>query len=60
MKCGSNWSVAFGDIAAAHFYIDTPGVTSSDVTTLPYTRLDSRYFPLDRNVSWPVESSGGR
>ena len=45
MKCGSNWSVAFGDIAAAHFYIDTPGVTSSDVIDVAVYSARFALFP---------------
>lgn len=48
MKCASNWSVAFGHIAARAIYVDTPGVCTSNLEHLPYTRLDRQYHPLKR------------
>ncbi len=53
MKCASNWSVAFGDIAAEVIYVDTPGVCSSNVLRMPYTRLGRPCFPLDATATWP-------
>ena len=47
MKCASNWSVAFGDIASLAIYVDTPGVCSSNVQRMPYTRLAQPCHPLD-------------
>ncbi len=52
MKCASNWSVAFGDIASDAIYVDTPGVCSSNLARMPYTRLDRACFPLDMDASW--------
>ena len=52
MKCASNWSVAFGDIASHAIYVDTPGVCSSNLARMPYTRLDRACFPLDRDARW--------
>jgi microcystin degradation protein MlrC len=37
-KCGSNWASAFGDIAAGHIYVDTPGITTSSLERLTYAR----------------------
>ncbi|MGH6922523.1 MAG: M81 family metallopeptidase [Propylenella sp.] len=48
LKCGSNWSVAFGDIAASSIYVDTPGICSSNLDRIPLTRLPWKTFPR-----WP-------
>lgn len=52
MKCGSNWSVAFGDIASHAFYVDTPGVCSSNLERMPYKRFSQECFPLNSGATW--------
>lgn len=52
MKCGSNWSSGFGDVAAGHDYVDTPGITSSNVERMPYRRFRGAAFPLARDLVW--------
>ncbi len=52
MKCASNWSVAFGDIAADAIYVDTPGVCSSNLTRMPYARFHGACFPLEAATQW--------
>lgn len=52
MKCGSNWSAGFGDLAAGHAYVDTPGITSSNVERMPYVRFRGPAFPLQRDLDW--------
>ena len=46
LKCGSNWRAAFGTMAAAQYYVDTPGICSSNIERVPLTRLRGAYFPL--------------
>ena len=46
MKCASNCSVAFGHIAARAIYVDTPGVCTSNLEHLSYTRLERHCHPL--------------
>jgi microcystin degradation protein MlrC len=46
LKCGSNWRAAFGDMAAAQYYVDTPGICTSNIERVPLTRLRGDYFPL--------------
>jgi microcystin degradation protein MlrC len=46
LKCGSNWRAAFGDMAAAQYYVDTPGICTSNIERMPLTRLRGEYFPL--------------
>lgn len=51
-KCASNWSVAFGDIAAEAIYVDTPGVCSSNLARIPYPQFSGECFPLDVATQW--------
>jgi microcystin degradation protein MlrC len=46
VKCASAWRGAFGDIAAGQCYVDTPGICSSNVERMPYTRLPKPLYPL--------------
>ena len=46
LKCGSNWRAAFADMAAAQYYVDTPGICTSNIERMPLTRLRGEYFPL--------------
>jgi microcystin degradation protein MlrC len=46
VKCASAWRGAFGDIAADQCYVDTPGICSSNVDRMPYTRLGNPMYPL--------------
>ena len=52
-KCASAWSGIFGGMAAGHIYVDTPGVCSSNVERMPYTRLERAFYPLDSDVQYP-------
>ena len=53
MKCGSAWSTAFGDIAVGHTYVDTPGICTSNLERLAFTRLPHPFYPLDPETAWP-------
>ena len=46
LKCGSNWSAAFGDMATAQYYVDTPGICTSNIERMKLSRLCGEYFPL--------------
>ncbi len=52
-KCASAWSGIFGKMAEGHVYVDTPGVCSSNVERMPYTRLERAFYPLDPDVQYP-------
>ena len=52
-KCASAWSGIFGEMAEGHVYVDTPGVCSSNVERMPYTRLKRAFYPLDPDVQYP-------
>ncbi|MFQ5974086.1 MAG: M81 family metallopeptidase [Alphaproteobacteria bacterium] len=49
------WRAAFGDMAAAHHVLDTPGICSLDLTTFRYTRRPAGLFPLDPDAAWSPE-----
>ncbi len=53
MKCGSAWSTAFGDMAVGHTYVDTPGICTSNLERLAFTRLPRPFYPLDPAAAWP-------
>jgi microcystin degradation protein MlrC len=46
VKCASAWRGAFGDIAGGQCYVDTPGICSSNVERMPYTKLTAPLYPL--------------
>jgi len=52
-KCASAWSGIFGGMAEGHIYVDTPGICSSNVERLPYTRLERPFYPLDPETTYP-------
>lgn len=52
-KCASAWSGIFGKMAEGHVYVDTPGVCSSNVERMPYTRLERPFYPLDPDTQYP-------
>lgn len=52
-KCASAWSGIFGKMAEGHVYVDTPGVCSSNVERMPYTRLERAFYPLDPDTQYP-------
>ncbi len=57
MKCGSAWATAFADMAIGHAYVDTPGICTSNLERMPYTRLPHPFYPLDPETAWPETAS---
>ena len=53
MKCGSAWATAFADMAIGHVYVDTPGICTSNLERMAYTRLPHSFYPLDLETAWP-------
>jgi len=53
LKCGSAWSTAFGKMAIGHAYVDTPGICTSNLEHLAFTRLPHPFYPLDPATTWP-------
>ena len=58
VKCGSAWSGAFGELAADHVYVDTPGVCTSRLERLTYTRLAGKVWPMAGDASWSPPGRG--
>ncbi len=57
MKCGSNWSAGFGDVAAGFAYVDTPGITSSNLERMPYARFTEPAFPFVQDLVWSASAT---
>ncbi|MEM7022975.1 MAG: MlrC C-terminal domain-containing protein, partial [Pseudomonadota bacterium] len=51
-KSAIGWRAAFGDIAAHHMLVTTPGVCSADLTSLPF-RKGQALYPLNPDATWP-------
>lgn len=47
MKSAIAWQAAYGDIAQAAYYVDTPGICTANLKTLPYKNVRRPIFPLD-------------
>jgi len=52
-KSGGGWRGGFGNLAAGVYYVDTPGVCTTNLERLPYQHLKRPVYPFDRDVSWP-------
>ncbi len=57
MKCGSNWSSGFGDLAAGFAYVDTPGITSSNLERMPFARFTAPVFPFVPDLAWTASAT---
>jgi microcystin degradation protein MlrC len=51
-KSAIGWRAAFGDVALDHLFVDTPGICTSDLGRLAYTRGQSALFPLNPAARW--------
>lgn len=47
VKSAVAWRAAYGDVAKLALLVDTPGVCSSDLRTVPYQRAPRPLFPLE-------------
>lgn len=46
-KSAVAWQSAYGDIARAVYYVDTPGICTANLKTLPYQNVRRPIYPLD-------------
>jgi microcystin degradation protein MlrC len=53
VKSAIAWRAAFGDLAAEALYVDTPGVTTCRLETLPYRNVSRPILPLDPSLTSP-------
>lgn len=47
VKSAIAWQAAYGDIAKQTYYVDTPGICTANLKTLPYRNVRRPIFPLD-------------
>lgn len=47
VKSAIAWQAAYGNLAREVIYVDTPGVCTSNLNTLPYARVSRPISPLD-------------
>jgi microcystin degradation protein MlrC len=52
-KSAIAWRAAFGDVAAQAIHVDTPGICSCRLETLPYRRAPRPIAPLDELLTAP-------
>lgn len=54
VKSAIAWQAAYGDLARAAYYVDTPGICTANLKTLPYRNVRRPIFPLDDSTSPPA------
>ena len=50
VKNPMNFNMAYGEVAAAHYILDTPGPTPGTLASVRFQRLRRPYFPLDCDI----------
>jgi microcystin degradation protein MlrC len=53
VKSPNGFRAAYGPIARAMFVVDTPGVSTANLKTLPFRRIPRPIYPLDRDTPRP-------
>ena len=54
----AGFRAAYDPFAAAIIYVDTPGPADSDLTRLPFHRIDRPLWPFDPDLDEPWEGAG--
>ena len=52
VKSAIAWRAAYGTIARVVIEVDTPGVCTANLKTLPYRRVRRPVAPLDEGITW--------
>jgi microcystin degradation protein MlrC len=52
VKSALAWKAAYGDIAKTEFIVDTPGICTARLETLPYRHVRRPVWPLDPEAKW--------
>jgi microcystin degradation protein MlrC len=52
VKSALAWRAAYGELAREVIDVDTPGVCTARLETLPYKKLRRPIAPIDRNATW--------
>jgi microcystin degradation protein MlrC len=50
VKSAQAWKAAYGDLARRVFYVDTPGLCSSNLTLFPYRNIRRPMYPLNEDT----------
>lgn len=58
VKSALAWQAAYGDIAKRVMYVDTPGICTANLHTLPYKNVRRPIFPLDKSLEQRLEIAG--
>ena len=58
VKSAGGFRAAYDPFAAAVFYVDTPGPADSDLTRLPFRKIDRPLWPFDPDLDEPWEGAG--
>ena len=53
VKSPNGFRAAYEPIARAMFVVDTPGVSTANLKTLPFKRVPRPIYPLDRDTPKP-------
>lgn len=53
VKSPNGFRAAYAPIAKAMFVVDTPGVSTANLRTLPFRRVPRPIYPLDRDMARP-------
>ncbi len=53
VKSPNGFRAAYAPIAKAMFVVDTPGVSTANLRTLPFRRVPRPIYPLDRDIARP-------
>lgn len=50
-KSAIGWRAAFGEVAKAHIFVDTPGICASDLRQFAYRHGQTAMFPLNADAA---------
>ena len=53
VKSAIAWRAHFQSFAGAEYYLDTPGIATSNLTRFDYKKALRPLYPLDDDASWP-------
>ena len=52
VKSPNGFRAAYGPIAKEMIVVDTPGLSSANLQSIPYRRIPRPMFPLDPRLQW--------
>ncbi len=54
LKSSNHFRAAFQLITKHIITVDSPGLTLQDISSFHYTKLNSPFYPMDKNLSWRI------